>query len=238
MDCDLGDNHPTAPEEPATDLKADILAAIAEHLRQHGAGQWKLVRERPEFAPIIGAQAGEAGRRKFYRWLAKVSEPMPADKTRPHEGRAVAEDALANAVERAQAVMALHLPAAPSPTFLMKMGADADVKINMVAAVGEIWSDLQLVRAHAFECNGSDGHRLKSTKILSESAKSRLAVLESTVRLMKEIYDFAGLRRMYQGIIDIIVSELAEDPQAQARVLDRLQDLNNAQAMTPFAEVP
>ena len=237
MDCDLGDDHPKEPEEPETDLKADILIAIAEHLRLHGSRDWKLVRERPEFAPIIGKQAGEAGRRKFYRWLNKVSEPMPADRTRPHEGRAVAEDALANAVERAQAVVARHLQAAPSPALFMRMGADADVKITLVAAIDEIWSDLQLIRAHAFECDGSDGHRLKSPKILGESAKSRVAVLESAVRLMKEIYDFAGLRRMYEAILNIIISELAEAPQTQARVLDRLQDLNNAQAMTPFAEV-
>jgi hypothetical protein len=236
MDCDLGDDHPKAPEEPDTDLKDDVLAAIAEHLRQHGSGQWNLVRERPEFAPVIGAQAGEAGRRKFYRWRKKVSEPMPADKTRPHEGRAVAEDALAHATERARTAAEKHLPAAPSPAYFMKMGADAEVKVDLIEAINEIWADLQLIRSHAMEDDGSGGRRVKSAKQLQDSAKNRLAALETVVRLTKDIYDIEALHRHYRSLSDIIISEVAGDPDVQARVLDRLDELNTAQAMTPFAE--
>jgi hypothetical protein len=237
MDCDLGDDHPKAPEEPETDLRDDILAAIAEHLRQHGSRQWKLVRERPEFAPIIGAQAGETGRRKFYRWLKKVSEPMPADSTRPHEGRAVAEAALADATERARAAAEKHLPAAPSPAFFMKMGADAEVKVDLIEALNEIWGDLQLIRSHAMEDDGSGGHRVKSAKLLQDSAKNRLATVETVVRLIQDIYDIEALHRRYRSLSDIIISELADAPDIHARVLDRLDELNTAQAMTPFAEV-
>jgi hypothetical protein len=235
MDRNGGDDQQEEAGQAELDLKTEILVAISEHLRRHGPRNWKLVRERTEFAPVIGEQAGEAGRRKFYRWQKSVREPMAADKTRPREGRAAVEDALANAVESARAAAERRLPAAPSPAFFMKLGADAEVKVGMVVAIEEVWGDLQLIRAHAFEDDGSGGHRLKSSKVLMESAKSRIAVIETAVRLVKEIYDLDALHRLYRSIIDIIVTELAEAPDIQARVLDRLDALNNAQAMTPFA---
>jgi hypothetical protein len=237
MDCDLGDDHPKAPEEPETPLKVDILAAIAEHLRLHGSRNWKLVRERPEFAPIIGAQAGEAGRRKFYRWRQSVSKPMPADRTRPHEGRAVAEYVLADATARARTAAEKHLPAAPSPAYFMRVGADAELNVDLIEAINEIWADHQLIRSCAMEDDGSGGHRVKSAKLLQDSAKNRLATVETVVRLTKDIYDIQALHRRYRALSDIIISEVAGDPDIQARVLDRLDELNTAQATTPFAEV-
>jgi hypothetical protein len=236
MDCDCGDDHQEEPGQAELGLKTEILAAIAEHLRVQGPRRWKLVRERLEFAPVIGEQAGEAGRRKFYRWLKSVREPMAADRTRPHEGRTVAEDALADAAERARIAAERHLPAAPSPAFFMKLGAEAEVRVDFVGAIDEVWNDFQLIRAQAFEDDGSGGHRLKSPKVLMESAKSRLATIETVVRLVKEIYDLDALHRRYRCLSDIIITELADVPDIQMRVLDRLEALNNAQAMTPFAE--
>jgi hypothetical protein len=236
MDRDGGDDVQEETGQAERELKTEILAAIAEHLRLHGPRKWKLVRERPEFALVIGEQAGEAGRRKFYRWQKSVRQPMAADKTRPHDGRGVADEALADASERARTAAERHLPAAPSPAFFMKMGAGAEVRVNLVGAIDEVWADLMLAREHAFDDSGSGARRLKSPKVLVESAKSRLAAMDTVVRLVKDIYDLDALHRLYRSIIEIIVTELAAVPDIQARVLDRLEALNNAQAMTPFAE--
>lgn len=47
------------------------LEALTEHLRQHKRRNLNLVRERPEFVSLIGSKSGEAGRRKFWRWVKK-----------------------------------------------------------------------------------------------------------------------------------------------------------------------
>jgi hypothetical protein len=236
MDLDYGDDPPEEPGQSELELKTEILAAIAEHLRLHGPRNWKLVRERPEFSSVIGERAGEAGRRKFYRWQRSVREPMAADKTRPHDGRGVADEALADASDRARTAAERHLPAAPSPAFFMKMGAGAEVKVNLVGAIDQVWADLMLVREHAFDDDGSGGLRLKSPKVLVESARSRLAAMDTVMRLIRDIYDLNALHRRYRSLSDIIIDELASAPDIQARVLDRLEALNNAEVMTPFAE--
>ena len=60
---------------PSPSLKALTLAAIAAHIQIHGRRNWDLVREDPRFAAVIGKSAGEAGRRKLFRWVQAMSEP-------------------------------------------------------------------------------------------------------------------------------------------------------------------
>lgn len=109
------------------------------------------------------------------------------------------------------------------------------MKLNLVEAADEIWRDLQLVREQAFEPDSSGDLRVKSPKLLAASANHRASMLERILRLVREIHDLDALYRLYQAIIDIIVFELAAVPEIRRRVLDRLQELNEVQATTPFA---
>lgn len=64
-------------------LKPVILEAIGVHVREHGPKDWHLVRERTDFAHVIGQASVPSDSRRFWRWVAKVREEMPADRTRP-----------------------------------------------------------------------------------------------------------------------------------------------------------
>ena len=69
----------SATRKPRTDpaLKADALAAIAVNWQEFGNSRPELVREHPRFAALLGEEAGEKGRRKYYRWL-RVGEGFTA----------------------------------------------------------------------------------------------------------------------------------------------------------------
>jgi hypothetical protein len=183
-------NHPWRSAEVAarqSELKAAILTAIAEHVRAHGRRQWDLIRERPEFAPLIGREAGVNGKRRFWRWVNAVCEPPPADRTRPHEAREVTADALRSATERARLAAERNLPAAPSPSYLMRAGADASKNLDFLAAVHLIWADAERLREHAMRIDQTapDGMAISDGKLFDASIRRRVEVMESALRVMR-----------------------------------------------------
>ena len=217
------------------DRKARILRAIAEHLRIFGRKEWDRVREHPDFAPIIGKVAGEKGRRKFWRWVNAVSEPAPLDKTRPHEARQVAADALDSATDRARLAAQENLPTAPSPAYLMRAGAGASRNIDFLAGIHLIWADAQRLREHSMlpDETAPEGMRISDAKLFDASIRRRVEVIESAVGI---IWDLEYQQRFYDGITDIIVDELASVPAIQERVIRRLVELNKSRGMTASPE--
>lgn len=107
-------------------MQMEIKRVMAMHLREQGDCNWHVVRERPEFAPWIGEASGEAGRRKFFRWKKKLRRPLPADRTRPHDGRELHDEqqAWARAEARAAAQAAGQLIPL-SPRHILAAGATA-----------------------------------------------------------------------------------------------------------------
>jgi hypothetical protein len=218
-------------------LKQRILADLGVHIRTYGRTEWDRVRENPAYAHVIGKAAGEAGRRKFWRWVKAVSEPAPADKTRPHEAREVAEEGLAQATRQAREAEK-HLPAAPSPAYIMRSGAKAAKNIDFLASLNQIWADAEWMREQALagDPEGPEGQRIDDMKTFDASIRRRLEVMDSALKAMREIWDLDFQKRYYDGIKDIIVSELAPYPEVQARVIRRLADLNKSRGMTMYAE--
>lgn len=221
------------------DLKARILAEIAAHVPIYGRRQWDRIRERPEFAHLIGRASGSKGRRKFWRWVSAVCEPTPADQTRPHEARDAATGALEEATKRARLAAQQNLPAAPSPAYLMRAGAQAAKNIDFLAAVNTIWADAERLREHAMALDEAapDGKRIEDAKLFDASIRRRVEVMESALGVMREIWDLQYQQRFYDGITDIIVEELSGVPEIQERVVRKLIDLNNSRGMTMHAEV-
>ncbi len=70
----------SAPIKCPPGVKALITQALALHLREQGNCNWGMVREKAEFAPYIGAIAGETGKKRFQRWKKK----QPAAAERPN----------------------------------------------------------------------------------------------------------------------------------------------------------
>lgn len=230
-------NSAPDPPRPRPDLKSKILVAIADHVCVYGRHEWDRVRERPEFSRLIGKAAGDNGKRRFWRWVNAVCEPTPADKTRPHEARDVAAEALSLATERARLAAQQNIPAAPSPAYMMRAGAKASQNIDFLAGVSGIWEDAERLREHAMapDPDSADGKRIDDPKAFDASIRRRIEVMESALHVMREIWDLEYQKRFYEGISDIIVGELAPVPEIQERVIVRLEELNRSRGMTMHA---
>lgn len=225
----------------SADLKARILAEIAAHVRVYGRAQWDLIREQPEFAPIIGKVAGDGGRRKFFRWVSNVCSTDQNVPGRPgplKDGHGQAFDALSDAQKRALLAAQKNIPAAPSPAYLMRKGAEAENQLNFLAIVHELMRDALKMRAAAVVADqtADDGEKIKNYHLFGQAFDKRLRLMETALKVMQEIWDLQYQQRFYDEITEIIVTELATFPDVQERVIRRLADLNNRRGMTLYAE--
>lgn len=222
--------------KPDGDLKLKILADIAAHVEVYGRTNWDELRERPEYAHVIGRAAGDSGKRKFFRWVRSVTEPMPADKTRPHEGRQVADGAMKSAAKRARRASTKNLPAAPSPAYMLRAGARAERRIDELSEAVRIWEDIEAVRQDAIVPDDSVacGFHIRKPSRLMQSIKLRIRAIDTFLRLRAEIYDLNYQERFYEAITDIIVEEAGEYPDLQERIIEKLEALNKSAGMTPY----
>lgn len=223
----------------SAEMKRKILVAISDHMVEHGRHHWNLVRERPEFAPVIGKESGPAGQRKFYRWVAQVSQPIPPDKTRPHEARQVAENAMEIASLRARSAADQNLPAVPTPSYFLRAGADAERQVNLLAVVNQTLIDAERLRDHAMrpDENTPGGAAIANEKAFDASIRRRLDVVQTAVNLRREIYDLEYYEKFYRAVGDIIIEELSAFPEVQGRVIERLAEFSRSQGMVVQAEI-
>lgn len=232
-----GPSAAVSPAASKSHLKLKIFAAIAEHIRTHGRKHWDLVREDPEFAHVIGKAAGGSGKRKFWRYVDAVSEIPPPDKTKPHEARAIATDALSQATERARLAAQQNLPAAPSPAYMMRAGAQASENLDFFREIPRMWADIERLRLQAMGSDeeSPDGNSIDDPKMFDVSIRRRIELMESALRVMQEMWDVQQQQRLYDAITEIIVGELAAVPDIQQRVVAKLVELNKNRGMTIFA---
>ena len=218
------------------ELKATILEAIAAHLREHGPKKWDLVREHPDFAHVIGAAAGSAGRRKFFRWRAAVSAVPRIDVTRPHETRAAATAHHAWAVDSIDALDMGEMPVAPTPGYLMRAGA---MGLNKLADVGALMNrvleDAERVREAALEDDDQaiGGKAARDGNLLLKAGRQQLDVANSVLRLHQEMDVLTRQEHFMDGLIYIIWDELGPTHvEIVRRILGRLDDLYKTQGMS------
>jgi hypothetical protein len=215
-----------APSD-ALQLKAEALAAMAAHLREHGPKDWDKVREQPRFAHLIGRAAGERGRRKFWRWRKSLSAPTPADRTRPHETRMATEPHAAWARARSDEAR-IRGAANPTTAYLMRTGAVGVRKLDLFAVlVQQALDDAERVR-HAVlveDPKAFGGKAVSDPAMLLKANRSQLEVVNTAIRLQREINEVRQGQQFYESLIDILVGELADHPAALARILERMQQL-------------
>lgn len=220
--------------EEAEDEKGQVLAAIREHVRVFGRRDWKRIRDRfPNVAD-----------RKFFRWVALVTETAPGD-PRKHVRtsdlvRGEKAETLRGAVDEARELAAKNIPAAPPPEYLARTGAAGRRNIDFLAATNEIWGDVMLLRDYAMnpdpELKGTP-KSIKNPMYFDTSIKRRLDVMDSALRAMQAIWDLHYMEKFFQNIVQIIVEEIGPaNPEVQLRVLQRLQALNDRTGMTIHAE--
>jgi hypothetical protein len=224
-----------------TELKDRILAEIAAHVRVNGRTRWDLVRERPEFAHVIGKAAGAAGRRKFFRWVDTVCggvKERDDGRGHPHEAGEFAAEVIDDAKARARVHAQKHIPAAPSPAYLARTGAAGDESINFLAVVHELMRDAMKIRTLSVKPDpeAPDGEKITNPHLFGQAFDKRLKLMDSALRVMQEIWDLRYQQQFYEAIEGIIVEEMAPFPEVQRRVIERLAELNKRRGMTMYAD--
>lgn len=223
----------TTPSE----IKVRILHDIAAHVKVYGRTNWDAIREHPDYAALIGKETGSAGERKFFRWVKQVCEPVDSDLGRPKSEVEVTANILNAATHEARVAAMKHVPAAPSPAYIMREGSKAHQNIDFLAAVNTIWADAELLREFAMMPDpATGGQRIKNPSLFDNSIRRRIDVMESALKVMQEIWDLQYQQRFYDAIVDLIVEELGSVPDIQRRVIERLAELNNRRGMTIYAE--
>jgi hypothetical protein len=210
-------------------VKAAILPAIAQHIREHGRRNWDLVRERPEFAPWIGEAAGPSGRRKFFRWVEDVAKRLPKDRTRPHEARQANDDQFEWAKAQAQQIAhQQNLPIAVASRHLMAKGAKAVEGYAFLARqMANGFEDLERVRAAALvdDPNGIGGKSVIDPKLLLKTIQTSTTLVQTTTGLYRE-YNATWERAAFQdALLDMVEDKLAGHPELRDEVLSGFQDV-------------
>lgn len=226
----------TKTAEARAVLKQQILIEIAAHMRIYGRTKWYLICDNPTYASLIGPETGASGKRTFMRWVNAVCEASPADRTKPHEGREVATTAMDEATLRARRAVARNIPAAPSPAYMLRQGARAEARLDILEECHLLWEDALLLRDHALEPDekAAAGCRIRNMKVFEASIECRSRVLLRWMETTQEVWDLRYQQRFYDAISDIIVRELQPYPDVQERVIAQLEKLNKSSGMTHF----
>ncbi len=200
-----------------------IKRAMAMHLREHGNDDWDRVRERPEFAKWIGAESGEAGRRKFFRWKKSLSAPLPTSRTRPHAGRELNEEQQAWARDAAEGATGSAL--ALSPRHLMANGGRALEGLHQLnAQLAEGFDDLERIRRVAFEAdpNGHLGQVCVLPEVSLKTIRARCDLLKHAQDYLREYNAISAQEEFNEALVDLIHTTLASQPELRDELLSNL----------------
>lgn len=195
-----------AKDDEKSELRQEVIAAIKAANERYGMDSAaKVVRERYPDIP----------RATWYRFL-KAANSTPAE-------RAV------DVAKRA----AKHLPAAPSPSYILDKPAEARRNIDFMSRLEGLYEDAELLRAYAvakgYDVDGNEVLKIKIPTFFAQSIKLRSDLLENGVRTIQQVYD---LRRMQQ-FHDMIIEAIAEEsPECALKITERLARLNSELGIT------
>lgn len=178
------------------------LVAIAKHLKEQGDNDWHLVKKQFPTVP----------KSTFGRWVQTVRDNLRTDEGELRESAGIALEA------------ADSLPAAPSPAYIAGEGQTANVNLNFMARLEELYKDSEMLRDFGMR----DG-KIVAPKYFSQSIHIRKGLMETALKAMAEVWD---LRQM-QAFYDIVLDEISkESPEVAQRIMDRLKALNAELGMT------
>jgi hypothetical protein len=214
------------------ELRLRVCLDIRAHMEVHGRKNWNLVRERPEYAHIIGKSAGASGKRQFYRWVDDVSKLPPLDKTRPRAAREIVQDAMYKASKRSRILANTQIPWPISPAYILRAGQDVEKNLDLLDAVQEVLADAELMREYALNKDG----KIQNPAIFDRSISRRLRALVLLSRVVRDFSDYELLSEFYLELTSMLF-ELIERCEDDLRdeFADRVEALNERMGATPYS---
>lgn len=167
-------------------------AAIAEHIQTVGSRNWKVLREKPEWAPYYGENAGVTADRQFWRLRAQVVRQNKVDKTRPHDGRRANETQREWADKVIEERRASDQPLSAIQAYWMAHGKDGEAKIDAAKAARQLLEDAQRLRDEAV--NQQDSDKLaQAIKLLSQMLRFHMDIQPDLAVLSQQRAFVSGL---------------------------------------------
>lgn len=199
---------------PAPARKEECLAAIRKHLNDGGTVLTPVYEQFPEIPkPTI------------FRWaeLEKNNRPTARELTQAHQA----------IEERIESGVAEHLPVLPAPAAIARGGEAALRKLDFAVEIPKLYSDAEMLRAFSVkEMVGEDGQaveKIRNPVAFEKSIKARASLIETSLKVLQEIWDMRAMQHFYEMIIDEIGRE---SPDCQRRIQERLAALNHRHGMT------
>lgn len=205
------------------------MRAVALNRREFGNQRYDLLRSDPEFEPWIGSSTGETGRKRLQRMVNKVREPLPHDRTKPHQYRDLNEEqhAWAN-VETAEANAQSSLPLRLTPSQVMAGGGAA---LTGFAALQDLIAngpeDLQRIRAAALveDRSAPGGLRALDPKLLLKTVVASADFAKKVADLQRDYNSIFPTVAFAEGVMRIALEAAGDDREARRAVATNLGSL-------------
>lgn len=207
--------------------KAVVMDGIKRHLGEHGQKNYNLLFEK----------FPDVERGTIWTWLREV-------RNEPASMREIAQ-AQAQLQERIQNETSAHIPSPLksenlSPALVAKAGAPIVRQIDFGAEIPKLYHDAEMLRAfsvkeviEAAENGDPDAQKIvekiKNPMQFEKSIRSRASVIETALKITREIWDMRRVHEMYECVVDEIGKA---DLETQKRILTRLAALNGRLGMT------
>ncbi|MBU1374929.1 MAG: hypothetical protein KKE02_17940 [Alphaproteobacteria bacterium] len=202
-------------------LERDLLIAIAAHRRDYGNRHYHLIRDRAEFAPWVGSETGETGRKRFNRLVKKVGRPVK-DGTGNRRKFEVAPDS--GAMEKGARAPG---PAVLTPDQVMAGGGIALAGWSeLTELLREGPHDIELVRRAAFAPDPEGrGDILLNPELLLKANKALRAWVEGISKLSASYTSLFREREFAERLVELMTTQLADDPPRLSAMLEGLNHL-------------
>jgi hypothetical protein len=211
----------------AIEGRDEAMVAIRDHLSTRGTVGLTELRE---------AQWSHVNLKTWYAWVALAKRPRITPQALT-EARGVLADAIGDpdALGRAVGAVGAVLPAFPAPATIAAMSpGEARRSLNLFARWELLWSDCEMVRAHAVKAGDEGKETIKLLKAFMQSISMRGHILRSLMEALGQLW---SMKRM-QDFHDAVVDEIAkESPECAARILARLSALSDDCGMTMDARI-
>ncbi len=190
-------------------IKIEAHKAIVEHLARVGPHEWAALRSQfPQFSEST-----------WWRLVRRIQKGAPDPDVLERKRKRIKAKAKETTQEEKVQRAAKMLPALPSPQYLARAGADAEISLNLLAEFQSLKGDAALLRQHSMS---ADGEKIRIPKYFIASMDKRLNIVDSALETVKQIYDLRYMDNFYKLVLEEI-GKLA--PETLEAVLSRMEEL-------------
>jgi hypothetical protein len=190
---------------PPPARKEECIAAIRKQLRDRGDGTLDL--------PALYKEFPEISKTAVYKWAHREKDGIPSERELTKAAQEIES--------RIESGVADHLPSLPPPGAIAKDESKLR-RLDFAEEIPKLYADAEMLRA--FSIKDVDGEeKIKNPVAFEKSIKARASLIETSLKVLQEVWDMRAMQQFNELIIDEIGRE---SPECQRRILERLALLN------------